>query len=85
MYCFAPIGNNTEIPGQSNIVQLEYEYGDILSVHAHLLRKADQNKHPTWWRRTLYFVCIKEGERFWLGWTAKREFLDRFDSEECEK
>jgi len=84
LYCSAPIGNNTELPSQSNIVQLEYERGDILLVHAHLVHKAEQNKHPTRWRRTMYFVYIKEGEPFWPGWTAKRELLERFDSEECK-
>ena len=79
LYNSAPIGNDCELPDMP-ILQLEYNRGDILLVHAHLVHKANKNKHPNKWRRTMYFVYVKEGEAFWPGFTAKRELLERYDS-----
>jgi hypothetical protein len=85
LVCFTRIGSNTEVPQDSNIIQLEYQRGDVLLVHANLLHKAEQNRHPTRWRRTMYFCYIKEEAPFWPGWNAKRELLERFDSEKYQK
>ena len=80
MYNSSPIGNDCALPDNLPIVELKYEKGDILAVHAHLVHKANKNEHKTRWRRTMYFVYIMEGEPFWPGWTAKRELLERYDS-----
>lgn len=80
MYNSAPIGNNCQVPENLQKIQLEYSKGDVLAIHGHLVHKAEKNIHPERWRRTSYFVYIKDGEPFWPGWTAKRELLDRFDS-----
>jgi ectoine hydroxylase len=80
MFNSAPIGNDCELPSDLPIVQLTYERGDVLALHAHTVHKALKNPHPTRWRRTMYFVYIKDNEPFWPGWTAKRELLDRYDS-----
>jgi len=81
-YNSAPIGNNCELPENLPVVQLEYEAGDVLVVHSLLVHKADKNLHQDRWRRTIYFVYVNDGTAFWPGWTAKRELLDRYDSEE---
>jgi phytanoyl-CoA hydroxylase len=80
LYQCAPIGNDCELPEDLPIVQLEYNSGDILAVNGLLIHTADRNDHPTRWRRTIYFVYIKNGEPFWPGWTARRELLERYDS-----
>lgn len=76
----APIGNDCVIPEDAKPVTLEYSPGDVIVVHAHLVHKADRNQHPTKWRRTMYFVYIREGAPFWPGFTAKRTLIDRFDA-----
>ena len=83
-YNSAPIGNNCELPKDLPIVQLEYKAGDVLVVHSQLVHKADKNLHSSRWRRTIYFVYVNDGTAFWPGWTAKRELLDRYDSEELK-
>tara|TARA_R110000824_G_scaffold139029_2_gene303993 strand:- start:1272 stop:2012 length:741 start_codon:yes stop_codon:yes gene_type:complete len=80
LYQSAPIGNDCELPSDMPVVQLEYKSGDVLAVSGLLIHKADKNDHPTRWRRTIYFVYIKEGAPFWPGWTSKRELLERHDS-----
>jgi len=80
LYNSAPIGNNCELPAGLPIVQLEYEAGDVFLVHGLTVHKAEKNTHPTRWRRTIYFVYVKNGEPFWPGWTAKRCLLERHDS-----
>jgi len=75
----APIGNDCELPNDLPIVSLSYAPGDLLLVHAHLVHKAERNSHPTRWRRTMYFVYIRDKTPFWPGWTAKRQLLDRWD------
>ena len=72
--------SGSPLPDDMPTLQLRYEAGDVLVVHGLLLHKADKNKHPTKWRRTVYSVYIKENEPFWPGWTAKRQLLDRYDS-----
>jgi Phytanoyl-CoA dioxygenase (PhyH) len=76
----APIGNDCELPQGLPIKQLTYKKGDVLVVHGHLVHKAEKNLHPTRWRRTMYFVYIRENKPFWPGWTSKRQLLDRYDS-----
>jgi hypothetical protein len=49
------------------------------------IHKAEKNPHPTKWRRTMYFVYVKDGEPFWPGWTAKRSLLERYDSAQYKK
>jgi ectoine hydroxylase-related dioxygenase (phytanoyl-CoA dioxygenase family) len=85
LYTSAPIGNNIIMPEDANIVQLEYNSGDVLVVNGLLVHKANKNTHATRWRRTMYFVYTKEGEPFWPGWTAKRCLLDRYDSPNYEE
>jgi ectoine hydroxylase-related dioxygenase (phytanoyl-CoA dioxygenase family) len=85
LYNSAPIGNDCEIPDNSNIVQLEYDRGDVLVLHGLTIHKAEKNPHPTKWRRTMYFVYVKDGEPFWPGWTAKRSLLERYDSAQYKK
>tara|TARA_R100001443_G_scaffold76644_1_gene84075 strand:+ start:707 stop:1450 length:744 start_codon:yes stop_codon:yes gene_type:complete len=80
MYNSAPIGNDCEVPEGSKIVQLRYEAGDVLVLHAFTLHKAEKNSHPTLWRRAMYFMYNQENEPFWPGWTARRELLERYDS-----
>ena len=84
LYQSNPIGNNCEVPKDSKIVQLVYKSGDVLAVNGLLIHQADKNMHPKKWRRTIYFVYVKNGEAFWPGWTAKRKLLERYDSE-CYK
>jgi len=81
----APIGNDCEVPKNLSIIQLEYERGDIICIHAQLVHKADKNEHPTRWRRKIYLDYIKDGEPFWPGWTAKRRLLERYDSPNSKK
>lgn len=85
LYTSAPIGNNIIMPEDANVVQLEYNSGDVLVVNGLLVHKANKNTHATRWRRTMYFVYTKEGEPFWPGWTAKRCLLDRYDSPNYEE
>ncbi len=82
LYCSAPIGNDCELPKDLPMVQLKYSAGDVLVVHGLLVHKAEVNKHPTLWRRTLYTVYIKNNEPFWPGWTSGRKLLDRYDSDD---
>jgi hypothetical protein len=82
LYTSAPIGNDCEVPEGMEQVQLNYGPGDVLLVHAHLIHMANKNVDENRFRRTMYFVYIKDGEPFWPGWTAKRKLLDRYDSEE---
>jgi ectoine hydroxylase-related dioxygenase (phytanoyl-CoA dioxygenase family) len=76
----SPIGNDCELPEGLPILQLTYKRGDVLALHAHTVHKANKNPHPSRWRRTMYFVYIKDEEPFWPGWTARRELLDRYDA-----
>tara|TARA_R100000008_G_C3585995_1_gene172349 strand:- start:1965 stop:2729 length:765 start_codon:yes stop_codon:yes gene_type:complete len=80
MYQSAMIGNDCELPEDLPVVQLEYKSGDVMVVNGLIVHKANRNNHPTKWRRTMYFVYIKDNEAFWPGWTAKRELLERYDS-----
>tara|TARA_R100000426_G_C4818096_1_gene109314 strand:+ start:770 stop:1531 length:762 start_codon:yes stop_codon:yes gene_type:complete len=80
LYTSAPIGNNIELPKDANVVQLDYKAGDVLVVNGLLVHKAHKNNHPSRWRRTIYFVYVKDGEPFWPGWTARRSLLERYDS-----
>ena len=82
LYQVAPIGNDCELPKGLPVIQLEYNSGDVMVVNGLLVHKAEKNNHPTKWRRTIYFVYVKNGTSFWPGWTAKRELLDRYDSKE---
>jgi len=83
LYNCSPIGNNIEkIPEGYSSVQLEYEAGDVIVLNGLTLHKAEKNRRPDRWRRTIYFVYIKNGEPFWPGWTAKRCLLERYDSQE---
>ena len=85
LYNSAPIGNDCELPESLSPIQLEYSAGDVLIVHAMLVHKADKNMHSDRWRRTIYFVYVKNGEPFWPGWTANRCLLDRYDAESYEQ
>jgi len=85
LYNSSPIGNDCELPKDLPIVQLTYNRGDVLCLHAHTVHKAVKNTHPTRWRRTMYFVYINDGDPFWPGWTAKRELLERYDSPHYKK
>ena len=69
-----------KLPHDLEIKQLKYQKGDVLVIHGLLLHKADKNTHPEKWRRTIYFVYVKEKEPFWPGWNAKRSLIDRYDS-----
>ncbi len=85
MYQKNPIGDGKNLSdfGLSEdlpINQLKYKSGDLVILKGHLLHKADKNRHNSKWRRTIYFVYIKENEPFWPGWSAKFEILDRYDS-----
>jgi hypothetical protein len=80
LYQFAPIGNNCEVPEGYPIVNLTYNRGDVLCIHAHIVHKANKNVHETKWRRKIYLDYIKNGDPFWPGWTAKRLLLERYDS-----
>ena len=73
--------NGERLPEHLPIKQLKYKKGDVLVIHGLLLHKADKNLHPTRWRRTIYFVYVKEKEPFWPGWNAKRALIDRYDSQ----
>lgn len=81
----APIGNAVELPENPNIVQLEYESGDVLVLNGLTIHKADKNLHNDRWRRTMYYVYVKDGEPFFPGWTAKRCLLERYDSPKVKK
>ena len=72
--------DGSRLPQEPDIRQLEYGSGDVLVIHGLLVHKAKKNEHPTKWRRTTYFVYVKEKEPFWPGWNAKRELLERYDS-----
>ena len=78
-YNSAPIGNNCELPTNLPVVQLNYKAGDVLCVHGLLVHKADKNLHTSLWRRTMYYVYVKDGSPFWPGWTAQRRLLNRYD------
>jgi ectoine hydroxylase-related dioxygenase (phytanoyl-CoA dioxygenase family) len=80
LYCSAPIGNSCKVPENLPQIQLKYKAGDVLVLHAHTVHKAEANPSPERWRRTMYFVYIKENEPFWPGWTARRSLLERYDS-----
>lgn len=81
LYNSSPIGNECKLPENLPILQLEYSMGDVIYIHAHTIHRAEKNTHPTKWRRTMYFVYINDGDAFWPGWTAKRELLERYDSD----
>ena len=80
MYNSSPIGNECELPQDANVVQLEYEIGDVIVLHSHILHMANKNTHANKWRRCLYYLYIGDKVPFWPGWTARRELLDRYDS-----
>lgn len=80
LYNSAPIGNECEVPKNLEILQLQYERGDVICVHPQLVHKADKNAHSTRWRRKAYLDYIKDGEPFWPGWIAKRTLMERYDS-----
>ena len=82
LYNSAPIGNDCEVPKDLPIVQLEYDEGDIIVLHALTVHKANKNVHPTRWRRAIYYMYVQDNTPFWPGWTAKRELLERYDSPE---
>ena len=80
LYNSNPIGNECELPSGHTITQLEYKSGDAIILHSHILHRAKKNKHPTKWRRALYYLYIGEDISFSPGRTAKRTLLSRYDS-----
>ena len=79
-----PNGNPCQIPENLPQVQLTYGAGDIVIIHANIIHKAERNTSEDRWRRTMYFVYIKENEPFWPGWLSRRTLLERFDGEEAK-
>ncbi|MGK0238673.1 MAG: ectoine hydroxylase-related dioxygenase (phytanoyl-CoA dioxygenase family) [Candidatus Pelagisphaera sp.] len=76
-----PFGNETEVPDGYPPLQLEYRKGSVIVMHAHTLHSAPANPSQTRWRRKWYMHYIKDGHPFWPGWSAKRNLIERFDSQ----
>lgn len=82
-YNSSSIGNECKLPEEAEIKQLEYDSGDAIILHSHILHMAKKNMHSHKWRRSLYYLYIGDKIAFWPGWTARRELLDRYDSPTC--
>ena len=74
-----PIGSRVlDIPNEFDKLTLNYEAGDLILLHSHIIHAADKNcSDEDRWRRQVYFHFVRDGDPFWPGWNAKRQIMDR--------